>query len=802
MNKLIIAVAMLFLVTFSIAQPNLNLEMVANISIGEDGNDIWGYVDANGLEYAVMGTKTATRIWSLEDPANPIERAVIDGTSSIWRDIKHFEDHLYVTTDQGKDGLLIIDMSLAPDSISYHYWKPEFTINGTTETLEKCHNLYIDPEEGYCYLSGCNISAGGIMIFDLNQDKELPVFESLADIQYSHDVYTKGDRMYTSEIYIGEFNVYDISDKTNPILLNGAETSMNFCHNAWASDDQNYVFTTDERANAWVDAFDISDLDDIKFLDRFQSIETAGTDVIPHNTHYLGGMLITSWYTDGVVVIDATKPDNLIKVAAYDTETVITSGFDGCWGAYPYLPSGLILASDINHGLFIFQPKEESTGTLGYARACYLEGEITDKNTGSPISNVKVEILSQTANDETSSVSGEYKTGQVQTGTFDVVFSHPNYDPITYSAILTSGEVTILNAELGNVVMQGTVKDAITEEPIVSAMVVVENVENGTQTIATTDDDGNWSVGSRENESYTIYAAIWGHKGESVTIDFTDIDEIFSLSLTPGYNDDFFADLGWTTGGTASTGLWEVANAEEKLYGSSTIIQPGNDTEGDLGNSYFVTGKNGGGAGEDDVDDGTVTILSPPLEMVEFNEMAINFKTFFANLGGNSTPNDYLKVEVTNGTETFLLTEIVVSSGNWSEQQNYTITSEDISFNNDMRILVTAADDDPGHVVEAGFDAFNAIGSLKLGTTVPTNNISLSVSPNPATNYITLSAETMIKGKKTIVINDIHGKVVKSVPSYLDYTNIDIKQLTPGMYSLRIIGDEAQSETVKFIKVK
>ena len=27
--------------------------------------------------------------------------------------------------------------------------------------------------------------------------------------------------------------------------------------------------------------------------------------------------------------------------------------FDGCWGAYPYLPSGLVLATDQQEGLFI-----------------------------------------------------------------------------------------------------------------------------------------------------------------------------------------------------------------------------------------------------------------------------------------------------------------------------------------------------------------------------------------------------------------------------------------------------------------
>ena len=55
---------------------------------------------------------------------------------------------------------------------------------------------------------------------------------------------------------------------------NGELTPNNFTHNAWTSDDGNFIFTTDERANAFVESFDISDLDDIK-ADALASIRVA-----------------------------------------------------------------------------------------------------------------------------------------------------------------------------------------------------------------------------------------------------------------------------------------------------------------------------------------------------------------------------------------------------------------------------------------------------------------------------------------------------------------------------------------------
>ena len=110
--KKITQVAILCLMAINgYGQENLNMELVANFSNGESGNDVWGYVDSTGLEYAVMGSRSTTNVWSLEDPANPTLRASIPGPAGVWRDIKSFEDHLYVTSDQGNSGLLIVDMS-------------------------------------------------------------------------------------------------------------------------------------------------------------------------------------------------------------------------------------------------------------------------------------------------------------------------------------------------------------------------------------------------------------------------------------------------------------------------------------------------------------------------------------------------------------------------------------------------------------------------------------------------------------------------------------------------------------------
>jgi len=314
----------------SYGQEDFNLELVANVDYTEAGNDIWAWVADDGTEYAIVGTVDNTRIYELSDPENPREVIAIPGMNSVWRDMKSWEDHVYVTCDQRPDGLLVIDMSeIATDSVRYHYYRPD-TIPTTAgpATLGRCHNIYID-EAGYAYLAGCRDASDNdgpmnkAVIFDLNVDKWTPpvvgVHGDGSNATYAHDLYVRDNIMYSSEIYKGAMVIWDVTDKAKLEYLGEAATSFEFAHNIWISDDGNYAFTTDERENAFVDAYDISDFSDIKRVDMFQPLETAGRNVVPHNTHFIDNYLVTSWYTDGVVITDVSRPDNMIKVGAYDT---------------------------------------------------------------------------------------------------------------------------------------------------------------------------------------------------------------------------------------------------------------------------------------------------------------------------------------------------------------------------------------------------------------------------------------------------------------------------------------------------
>ena len=203
------------------SQDNFNIELVANVKFDdawgntEWSNDIWGYVAPDSSEYAIIGTANFTRIFSLEDPKNPQRLVAIAGASAVHRDIKSYGQYIYVTCDQGADGLLIIDMTKAPEVITHKFWKPE--ILGAT--LKTCHNLFID-EFGVCYLAGCTPqSPGGIIMLDITTDPLNPTVIGSINERYSHDVMVKENIVYSSEISDGMLTMYDVSDKEDYVTL-------------------------------------------------------------------------------------------------------------------------------------------------------------------------------------------------------------------------------------------------------------------------------------------------------------------------------------------------------------------------------------------------------------------------------------------------------------------------------------------------------------------------------------------------------------------------------------------------------
>lgn len=335
---------------FLAAQQSYNMTLLGQLDYEDGVNDVWGYADQQGNEYALVGLVNGTSIVDVTDPAQPIEKAYIPGPTSTWRDLKTWGNYAYVVHDTysgdlPSQGLLIVNLKdLAAGEITFS----SFDFDGQ---LTNAHNIYID-ENGCVYLFGGNFAIGGALMFDVSQDPENPVYLGVFDDYYLHDGMVRGDTLWGAAIHEGVVAAIDVSDKSDPVILGSTFTPGTFTHNAWISDDGNYVFTTDEITSGYIAAVDVSNVTDMSVIDQIQSWSPQ-ENVIPHNTHVKGNFLVTSYYCDGVTVVDASDPFNLQEVAYFDTSDSIGGTSSGAWGTYPWLPSNRILVTDRQEGLHI-----------------------------------------------------------------------------------------------------------------------------------------------------------------------------------------------------------------------------------------------------------------------------------------------------------------------------------------------------------------------------------------------------------------------------------------------------------------
>lgn len=425
------------------AQSTLNVQFRSQLSYGAsvDLANIWGYVDSLGNEYALVGAQTGLSIVDVTNPANPIQKFFIPGINSFWREVQTWGEYAYVTTEGCCNGLQIVDLSNLPASVNSKYWTGTGAVAGT---VGRIHSIHI--RNAYAYLNGSQLFGGAALIVSL-ADPWNPVYVGNTSMslsgnnRYVHDCFVKNDTLWGAHIYGGFFSAINIANKSAPVLITTQTTPGNFTHNAWMSDNTSGVlFTTDEVSNSYLAAYDVSNTSNIVQLDRLQGMPSSGS--IIHNTYIRNGYAINSYYKDGITIVDASRPENLITVGRYDTYPQGSgNGFNGAWGVYPYLPSGNIIVSDIDNGLFVLTPS--------YQRACYLEGLVLDSCSNMPLSNVSVVISGGSHHTELSKLTGAYKTGTASSGLYTVTFSKAGYTSRVFTSVnLQSGVLTSLNVSL------------------------------------------------------------------------------------------------------------------------------------------------------------------------------------------------------------------------------------------------------------------------------------------------------------------------------------------------------------------
>ncbi len=376
-----ISILTLFLFTNLLAQPIENTllgtwsdeTLVESDWIGNVYNEVWGMV-VDDREYAIIGSTKGTHFIDVTDPNSPEEVAVIDGAVSgseiIHRDFHDHRGYLYVVADEGDESTLqIMDYSGLPDNVKVVYDSKEY--------IRRSHNIFIDAEQDILYscISGGDDIQGGFVplrLFDIS-DPMAPVpmisYSEIGGFPFSqiHDAYIRDGIAYLN-CGPGGFALVDFNDADNPILLASLTTAdypqAGYNHSGWLSDDGTTYYMADETHDTDIKVIDVTALPELTVIDTID----AGSDdpsSIPHNLIIRGNYLYASYYYDGLQIWNIEDKENITRAFYYDTYPgTYESFYHGAWGVYPLLPSGNILVSDMQTGLYVFEKIDETISSL------------------------------------------------------------------------------------------------------------------------------------------------------------------------------------------------------------------------------------------------------------------------------------------------------------------------------------------------------------------------------------------------------------------------------------------------------
>lgn len=414
----------------ALAQEAQNVTLFGEYNRGDKRySGCWSYVGVDGAEYALLGAKTGTAIYTIDDPNTIEEVAFIPGPGSNWREITVVNHHAYVTTEGGGPGggMQVISLLDLPTTAELVY-----TYDAT---FTRGHIIQKDifEEQPYVFVCGTD-STGGVHILDVSQPAMPQEVGLYNPGYYIHDCHVRGNRLYACAFYEKTVDVVDISDPANPVLLTTIPDPGANTHSVSTTLDEQYLFLADEQDGLPGRILNIEDINNIEIVATY----SANLESLVHNPYIFGDLCFISHNTEGLRVLDIKDPTLPVEVGYYDTFEGPSGGFSGLWSACPYFPSGKIIGGDRTKGLQIW--------TFDGPFASRVYGQVIDSISGTPIPEamvIRVGIM------DTLSLNAlaQFQWGQLP-GSSLLEVSAPGYTSKVVSLDLPEGVDEILTIEL------------------------------------------------------------------------------------------------------------------------------------------------------------------------------------------------------------------------------------------------------------------------------------------------------------------------------------------------------------------
>ena len=404
-----------------------NIDMVGRLTIfdlavlsdltGQEGeeadivffNDIWGYTNEEARrEYALLGASQGTIVIEVTEPENLEIIGILpsrgydifpgnSGEGNVWRDIKVYQDHAFVVSEQQNQGIQVLDLK-ALAHLDTSGGPVALEAVATYDDFSSAHNIGINEDSGFAYAVGTDTCLGGVEMVDISDPTNPTNAGCFKDHGYIHDIqcviYAGPDERYQGrEICIGSagdpgsifqddgasrISVIDVTDKSDVISLAlfsyGVPEGTDYSHQGWLTPDHTYFIHGDELDEFFdvvetttTRIFDASDLENLTLL----ATTTNGNESIDHNLYTRGNYSIHSNYASGLRIFDTSNiaTGELTEVGFFDVRPDDDDAdFDGgTWSNYPYFQfqsRNMIAVSSIERGFFLLQPTFDLDGEV------------------------------------------------------------------------------------------------------------------------------------------------------------------------------------------------------------------------------------------------------------------------------------------------------------------------------------------------------------------------------------------------------------------------------------------------------
>ncbi len=380
---------------------------------GNEGQDSWGWTDpVGGKEYAIVALDNGTAFVDITNPTSPVYLARLNTHtgSSLWRDVKVYNNHAYIVSDSnGSHGVQIFDLTRLRSltgSPAVTYTKTQ--VDGRYSGVGSAHNIIINEDTGYAYILGSNVNSGAPRILDLNSSLTNPTLagDVSSSLGYCHDaqvvIYDGPDPDYQGrELLIGSFSgsdfvkILDVTNKSSVTQISTVSyTNKYYTHQGWFTEDKRFFIVGDEvdeenvGFNTRTLVYDMQDLDN----PVLHYTHYGATAAIDHNGYVRGNRFYLANYAAGMRILrvdglyDATP--SMTEINYFDMyPTNNTAAFNGTWNVYPYFESGNLIATGFGNaningdgGLFIL--RDPLYDNVDPVVVCQPFTAVLDKTTG------------------------------------------------------------------------------------------------------------------------------------------------------------------------------------------------------------------------------------------------------------------------------------------------------------------------------------------------------------------------------------------------------------------------------------